>query len=88
LEAGLLLASIYEEKGDLGQALELCMRAYQINSANSRVLYRLGRAWDMAGEPAKAVKYYQLFLKTRSPKEDKHQQAVRDRLGYLTNGKE
>jgi tetratricopeptide (TPR) repeat protein len=88
LEAGLLLASIYEEKGDIGQALELCMRAHQINSADSRVLYRLGRAWDMAGEPAKAVKYYQLFLKTRSPKDDKHQQAVRDRLAYLINGKE
>jgi Flp pilus assembly protein TadD len=88
LEAGLLLASIYEEKGDIGQALELCMRAYQINSADSRVLYRLGRAWDMAGEPAKAVKYYQLFLKARSPKEDNHQQAVRDRLAYLINGKE
>ncbi len=88
LEAHLLMASIYEKKGDIDQALELCIRACQLNSADPRVLYRLGRAWDMTGEPAKAVKYYQLFLKTHWPKEDGLQQAVRDRLNYLINRKE
>ncbi|NIM97790.1 MAG: tetratricopeptide repeat protein [candidate division Zixibacteria bacterium] len=88
LEANLLLGSIYEKKGDTDQALEFCIRAYQINSADPRVLYRLGRAWDMAGEPAKAVKYYQLFIKTHSPKEDELEPAVRDRLKYLINRKE
>ena len=88
LEANLLLGSIYEKKGDIDQALEFCIRAYQVNSADPRVLYRLGRAWDMAGEPAKAVKYYQLFVKTHSPKEDGLEPAVRDRLKYLINRKE
>jgi len=88
LEASLLLASIYEERGGVNKALELCMRAYQINSAHSRVLYRLGRAWDMVGDSAEAAKYYQLFLSTRSEKESQLELAVRDRLNHLLSQKE
>jgi len=88
LETILLLASIYEERGELGKALESCMKAYRINSADPRVLYRLGRAWDLVGEAAKATKYYQLFLKVRSEKENQLELAVRDRLKYLTSEKE
>jgi tetratricopeptide (TPR) repeat protein len=88
LEANLLLASIYEERGGISKAVELCMRAYQINSAHPRVLYRLGRAWDMMGDPAEAAKYYGLFLSTRSEKENELELAVRDRLNYLLSQKE
>ncbi len=88
LEASLLLASIYEERGGVNKALELCMRAYQISSAHPRVLYRLGRAWDMVGDPVKAAKYYQLFLSTRSEKESQLELAVRDRLNHLLSQKE
>ncbi len=88
LEANLLLASIYEERGGINKALELCKKAYQINSAHPRVLYRLGRAWDMVGEPAEAAKYYRLFLSTRSQKESQLELAVRDRLNYILSQKE
>jgi tetratricopeptide (TPR) repeat protein len=88
LEASLLLASIYEERGGINKAVELCMRAYQINSAHPRVLYRLGRAWDMVGDPAEAAKYYQLYLSTRSEKEGQLELVVRDRLNYLLSQKE
>lgn len=88
LEASLLLASIYEERGGVNKALELCLRAYQINSAHPRVLYRLGRAWDMVGDPSEAAKYYQLFLSTRSEKESRLELAVRDRLSHLLAKKE
>ncbi|UCB52810.1 MAG: tetratricopeptide repeat protein [Candidatus Zixiibacteriota bacterium] len=88
LEANLLLASIYEERGGINKALELCMRAHQINSAHPRVLYRLGRAWDMVGDPAEAAKYYQLYLSTRSEKESQLELAVRGRLNYLLSQKE
>jgi Tfp pilus assembly protein PilF len=83
VEANLLLASIHEEKEELDKALELCIKAYQINSANPRVLYRLGRAWDMAKDPLKAAKYYRLFLKTAGEEQRELESAVRDRLKYL-----
>ena len=83
LEANLLLASVYEEKGKLSKAVEYCMRAYQINSTDPRVLYRLGRAWDMVAETAKAAKYYRLFLNRSSEKENELEAVVRDRLNYL-----
>jgi Flp pilus assembly protein TadD len=88
LEANLLLASIYEERGGINKALELCMRAYQINSAHPRVLYRLGRAWDKVGNSAEAAKYYQLYLRTHSKKESQLELAVRGRLNYLLSQKE
>jgi len=83
LEANLLLASIYEEWGEGSQSLEYCTRAYRINSADPRVVYRLGRAWDMVNEPAEAVKYYRLFLNADSEREEGLKTAVRDRLNYL-----
>lgn len=85
LEATLLLASIYEEWGEGNQALDYCMRAYRINSTDPRVLYRLGRTWDMAGEPAEAVKYYRLFLNAGSEGEEGLKSTVRDRLDYLVS---
>jgi len=88
LEANLLLASIYEEKGKPSQSVEYCMRAHEINSTDPRVLYRLGRAWDMMGEPTKAVKYYRLFLNRGWEKEGELKSAVRDRLNYLVSRKE
>jgi tetratricopeptide (TPR) repeat protein len=88
LEANLLLANIYEEKGEMGQALEHCIKAYQVNSSEPRVLYRLGRAWDMVGDPAKAISYYRLFLSAHGEKEHQWTWAVRDRLNYLVSQKE
>jgi Flp pilus assembly protein TadD len=88
LEANLLLANIYEEKGEIGQALEHCIKAYQVNSAEPRVLYRLGRVWDMAGDPAKAISYYRLFLNSRGDKEPQWDWAVRERLNYLVSQRE
>jgi len=88
LETNLLLASIYEEKGEIGQALEHCIKAYQVNSAEPRVLYRLGRAWDMVGDPAKAISYYRLFLNSRGDKEPQWDWAVRERLNYLVSQRE
>jgi Tfp pilus assembly protein PilF len=83
LEANLLLATIYEEKGETDQAIEACMRAYQINSAHPLVLYRLGRVWDLTGDPEKATMYYRQFMNCRSEKEPQLELAVRDRLKYL-----
>jgi len=85
LEATLLLSSIHEEKGELNKALESSMKAYRINSADSRVLYRLGRAWDLTGEPAKAARYYRLFLNVCSENEGELELGVRDRLKYLAS---
>ncbi|MCK4224378.1 MAG: tetratricopeptide repeat protein [candidate division Zixibacteria bacterium] len=87
LEATLLLGSIYEERGELGKALESCTKAYRINSADPRAIYRLGRAWDLADEPTKAAKYYRLFLSCRAEKENQLELAVRDRLKYLVSGR-
>jgi tetratricopeptide (TPR) repeat protein len=83
LEANLLLACVYEATGEPNKAIEYCMKAYRINSTDPRVLYQLGRAWDMAGEGEKAVEYYQLFLKNDSQKENQLKSAVRDRMKYL-----
>jgi Tfp pilus assembly protein PilF len=88
LEANLLLSSVYEEKGRVGKTLEYCLRAYEINSADPQVLYRLGRAWDLAAETAKAIQYYRLFLGTDSEKSNGLRQAVRDRVDYLVSRKE
>ncbi len=83
LEANLLLATIYEEKREMDQAIEACMRAHRINSAHPLVLYRLGRVWDLAGDPEKATMYYRQFMNCRSEKEPQLELAVRDRLKYL-----
>lgn len=83
LEANLLLASIFEERGEFNKAIEPCMKAYRINSADPRVLYRLGRLYDMMGESTKAAKYYRLFLNSGLEKENELELAVRDRLNYL-----
>jgi Flp pilus assembly protein TadD/cell division septation protein DedD len=85
LETNLLLASIYEEWGEKNLSLEYCTRAYRINSADPRVLYRLGRAWDMVNEPTEAVKYYRLFLNAPSGTEEGLKMAVRHRLDYLVS---
>lgn len=88
LEANLLLANIYLEKKESDQAHEFSMKAYQINSADPRVVYQLGRSWDLAGDQEKAVKYYRLFLNIRAPKESQLELAVRDRLNYLVSQEE
>ena len=88
LEANLLLSSVYEEKGQSYKAVEYCLRAYEINSSDSRVLYRLARAWDMTDQTTKAIEYYQLFLSTVSEKENQLRSVVRDRLDYLVSRKE
>jgi tetratricopeptide (TPR) repeat protein len=83
LEGNLLMGSVYEEKGEIYRAINCFMKAYHINSADPGVLYRLGRAWDLAGEPMKAVEYYRSFLNTPQQKEKRLESAVRDRLNYL-----
>jgi Flp pilus assembly protein TadD len=83
LEANLLLASIHEEKGEMDKALEFCLKAHQINSADPQVLYRLGRAWDLTGEPGRAAEYYRLYLDSEREKERDVELTVRDRLKYL-----
>lgn len=88
LEAYLLLATIYEDKKEMDRAVKACMKAHQINSAHPRVLYRLGRIWDLIGDPAEAASYYQRFLSCRSEKEPQLELAVRDRLKYLATQKE
>lgn len=87
LEANLLLSNIYQAWEEHTKALEFCMNAYRINSADPRVLYRLGRMLDQAGELEGAVKYYRLFLKTGSEEESGSRLAVRDRLNYLISRK-
>ncbi len=88
LEANLLLSSVYEEKGQFDKAVEYCLRAHEINSVDSRVLYRLARAWDMTDQTTKAIEYYRLFLSTGSEKENRLKSVVRDRLDYLVSRKE
>jgi tetratricopeptide (TPR) repeat protein len=88
LEANLLLSSVYEEKGQSYKAVEYCLRAHEINSVDSRVLYRLARAWDMTDQTTKAIEYYRLFLSTVSEKENQLRSVVRDRLDYLVSRKE
>jgi tetratricopeptide (TPR) repeat protein len=96
LEANLLLASIYEERGDIGQALELYTKAYRTNSTDSRVLYKLGRAFDMNKDKENAIKYYHLFLQAPAERavrqahhpEEELKSSVRDRLNYLLSQKE
>ncbi len=88
LEANLLLSCVYEEEGQFEKAVEYCLRAYEINSFDPRVIYRLGRAYDMADQEAKAVQYYRMFLSTASEKESGLKEAVRNRLDYLVSRKE
>ena len=88
LEANLLLASIHEEKGEMDKALGFCLKAHQINSADPQVLYRLGRAWDLTGEPVRAAEYYRLYLNSGLEKKREVELAVRDRLKYLASRKE
>jgi len=88
LEANLLLATIYEDQGELDKAIAACMKAHQIYSSHPRVLYRLGRVWDLAGQPTKAITYYQQFLNCREEKDPALELAVRDRLKYLGTRKE
>lgn len=88
LEANLLLASIYEERGEVDKALELCLKAYRANSTDPRVLYKLGRSFDMSGDAKSAIKYYGLYLELPSEKEEQLKSTVRDRLNYLLSKKE
>jgi Flp pilus assembly protein TadD len=88
LEANLLLGSIYEERGEVEKALPLYMKAYRINSTDSRVLYKLGRAFDMSKDKENAIKYYRLFLEASAEKEEELKSSVRDRLNYLLSQKE
>jgi tetratricopeptide (TPR) repeat protein len=88
LEANLLLASVYEDQGELDKAIAACTKAQQIDSSHPRVLYRLGRVWDLAGQPAQAATYYRQFLDCRSEKDPALELAVRDRLKYLGTRKE
>jgi tetratricopeptide (TPR) repeat protein len=88
LEANLLLASIYEDQGELDKAIAACMKAHQIQSSHPRVLYRLGRVWDLAGQPTQAATYYRQFLNCRSEEDPALGLAVRDRLKYLGTRKE
>jgi len=88
LEANLLLGSVLEEMGNFKEAADYCMRAYYIDSANPRVIYRAGRAWDMTGSEKKAIRYYRLFLNTGWHNESGLRLAVRDRLNYLVSQKE
>jgi Flp pilus assembly protein TadD len=88
LEANLLLGSIYEEKGEVDQALELYMKAYRINSADARVLYKLGRASDISKDEGNAIKYYRLFLEAPGENGEELKSSVRDRLNFLLSQKE
>jgi len=88
LEANLLLATIYEEKGAIDKAMGACMKAHQINSTHPRVIYRLGRLSDLAGQTVKAITYYQQFLNCPSEKEPELELAVRYRLKYLAARRE
>ena len=88
LEANLLLSSVLEEMGNFKEAAEYCMKAYYIDSANPRVIYRAGRAWDIAGYEKKAVRYYRLFLNTGWENESGLRLTVRERLNYLVRNKE
>lgn len=88
LEGNLLLSSIYEEKGEWDQAIEHCMNAYRVNSNDPRVLYQLGRAFDLCGDEENAVKYYRLFLLTPLGNEEQLKSGVQERLSYLLSQKE
>lgn len=88
LEANLLLATIYEEKGEMEKAMGACMKAHQINSTHPRVLYRLGRVCDLIGQTTKAITYYQQFLNSSSEREPELELAVRHRLKYLAARRE
>jgi Flp pilus assembly protein TadD len=88
LEANLLLGSIYEEKGEVDQALELYAKAYRINSTDARVLYKLARASDMSKDEENAIKYYRLFLQAPGENGEELKSSVRDRLNFLLSQKE
>ncbi|MGB8657573.1 MAG: tetratricopeptide repeat protein [Candidatus Zixiibacteriota bacterium] len=88
LEGNLLLATLYQENGEYDKAVELCLKAYRINSTDPRVLYKLGRAFDGCGDGDNAAKYYRLFLFTNSEREEKLRSSVQDRLNYLLSQKE
>ena len=88
LEANLLLGSIYEERGEVDKALELYVKAYRINSTDSRVLYKLGRAFDISRDKENAIKYYGLFLQAPGENEEELKSSVWDRLNYLLSQKE
>ena len=68
--------------------MEPLNKAYQINSSDPRVLYHLGRVWDMLGDPIQAARYYRLFLASGVEKEEGLELAVQDRLKYLVSRKE
>ncbi len=88
LEANLLLGSIYEERGEVDKALELYVKAYRINSTDSRVLYKLGRAFDISRDKENAIKYYGLFLQAPGENGEELKSSVWDRLNYLLSQKE
>ena len=87
LETHLLLGSIYEEKGEMVKALELYTKAYRINSTDARVLYKLGRAFDMSKDKENAIKYYHLFLQAPGENGEESKASIRDRLNYLLSQK-
>ena len=88
LKANLLLGSVLEEMGNFKEAAAYCMKAYYIDSANPRVIYRAARAWDITGDEKKAIRYYRLFLNTGWENESGLRLAVRERLHYLVTNKE
>jgi len=89
LEAALLLAGVYQERGEFDKAIQLGREAYRINSGDPRVLYQLGRAFDLAGDEQSAIRYYRLFLQTSSSaEEEKLKPDIRERLNYLLWRKE
>jgi Flp pilus assembly protein TadD len=88
LEGNLLLGSVYEQRGKIKKAVESFIKAYHINSGDPGVLYRLGRAWDLAGKPSKAVEFYRLFLSAPLQKKSELKETVVDRLNYLVSQEE
>ena len=88
LEACLLLASVYEDKGEMGKAEELCQQAYNIDTNSPAALYKLARVLDICGETSEAAKFYQLYLNSGLEKDNELELAVHERLNYLLLQKE
>jgi Flp pilus assembly protein TadD len=83
LEACLLLASIFEEKGEMKKAVELYRQAHGIDINDPTAIYNLARTLDLSGDRVEASKDYQLYLNSNVERDVELELAVRKRLNFL-----
>src|SRR5919206_214313 len=78
------LAALYYQDGRLEDAARVLERGHEAAPKDQEIPILLGQAYDQAGEPAQAIKYYNGYL-DREPN-SQQASAVKERISALLKG--